>query len=89
MPKVVGAYYQYLEKDGNLYKFLDGGVSAGVTYYFNRGFYVSLKGDYGFLDITNDKMDRSLITLNPDNTLLLRKDKDKHIGIQASFGFKF
>ena len=89
MPKVVGAYYQYLEKDGNLFKFLDAGISAGVAYYFNRGFYLSVKGDFGLLDITNNKMDRSLISLNPDNTLNLRKDRDTHIGIQASFGFKF
>lgn len=89
MPKVVGAYYQYLEKNGNLYNFLDAGISAGMSYYFNRGFYLSLKADYGLLDITNNKMDRSLVALNPDNSLNLRKDRDTHLGIQVSFGFKF
>jgi hypothetical protein len=89
IPKVVGAYYQYLEKPGNLYNFLDAGISAGMSYYFNRGFYISAKIDYGLLDITNDKVDRSLETLNVDNSLKFRSDKDKHIGIQASFGFKF
>ena len=89
IPKVVGAYYQYLEKDGNLFNFLDAGLSAGVSYYFNRGFYLSLKGDFGLLDITNNNMDRSLRMLNPDNTLFLRQDKDAHLGISASFGFKF
>ncbi|NNF34939.1 MAG: PorT family protein [Saprospiraceae bacterium] len=89
IPKVVGAYYQYLQKDGNLFNFLDAGVSAGFAYYFNRGFYLSIKGDFGLLDMTNNRMDRSLTMLNPDNTLFLRKDKDAHLGIQASFGFKF
>jgi hypothetical protein len=89
MPKVVGAYYQYLNKDGNLFNFLDAGVSAGFAYYFNRGFYLSMKGDFGLLDMTNNRMDRSLRMLNPDNSLFLRNDKDAHLGIQVSFGFKF
>ena len=89
IPKVVGAYYQYLEKNGNLFNFLDAGISAGVSYYFNRGFYLSLKGDYGLLDISNNRMDRSYRMLNPDNSLFLRRDRDTHLGIQVSFGFKF
>ena len=89
IPKVADAYYQYISKNGNLYNTFDAGISAGVTYYFNRGFYLSTKVDYGLLDITNDRMDRSLADINSDKSFVLRKDSDKNFGIQASFGFKF
>lgn len=89
IPKVVGAYYQYYEKKGSNYNFFDLGLSAGVSYYFNRGFYLSLKADYGFMDITNNEMDRSLVEQNEDNSYIYRSDSDKHLGFQVSFGFKF
>ena len=89
IPKVVGAYYQYLEKNGNAFKSIDIGLSAGVSYYLNRGFYISLKADYGFLDVTNNRMDRSFTEINVDNSFKLRDDKDTHLGINVSFGFKF
>lgn len=89
LPRFAGAYYQYFEKDGNAFNVIDLGLTAGVSYFFNRGFYASLRADYGMLDLTNNKMDRSLKEVNTDNSFILRDDKDHHFGLQASFGFRF
>ncbi len=89
IPKVVGAYYQFLEKEGSAFKSIDIGLSAGISYYLNRGFYISLKADYGFLDVTNNRMDRSFVEINLDDSFKLKEDRDTHLGINVSFGFKF
>ena len=51
LAKDAGAYYNYLgtEKDGNLYKTYDFGLTGGVSYFINKGFYIGLKYDYGFV----------------------------------------
>ena len=89
LPKFAGAYTLQGEKTGNMFKFLDVGLTAGAHYFLNKGFFVGLHVDYGFPDLTNNKVDFSLKELNPDNSFKFSDDKDSHFGIQVSFGFRF
>ncbi len=89
VPRLVGAYYQYLDKNGSLFNALDFGLTGGINYYLNRGFFFGAKLDYGMRDITNNLMDRSLAELNPDNSLKMRSDFDRNFTLNFSFGFRF
>ena len=87
-----GAYYHYQpsEKVGNLYKRYDFGLTGGLSYFINKGFYFSVRYDYGLLDITNNKVDHKRKTYDEVNNLFnFSDDFDRNVGIQASFGFKF
>lgn len=87
--RVANAYYQNTDKDGGAYKVLDVGLIGGLNYYFNRGFYCGARASYGLRDLTNDKMDVSLIEYNDDKTFITRSDKDNSFGLEFSLGFKF
>ncbi len=89
LPKFAGAYTRQGEKTGNKINFLDYGLTAGAHYFLNKGFFVGLTLDYGLPDITNNDVDISLKELNPDNSFIFSDDKDTHLGIKASFGFRF
>ena len=89
LPKFAGAYTLQGEKTGNMFNFLDFGLTVGAHYFLNKGFFVGLTIDYGVPDLTNNKADFSLKELNPDNSFKFSDDKDSHFGIQASFGFRF
>jgi hypothetical protein len=89
LPKFAGAHTLQGEKTGNMFNFLDFGLTAGAHYFLNKGFFVGLTIDYGIPDLTNNKVDFSLKELNPDNSFKFSDDKDSHFGIQASFGFRF
>ena len=90
-PKSAGAYFQYFEneKNGNLINRWDAGVTGAVHYFLNKGFYIGLRADFGLMDITNDQVDRSLLDVNEDGSLIFDSHKDTHFGIHTSFGFKF
>ena len=98
--KIAKAYYQYPEedyKDESYYNVLDYGINAGLNYYVNSGLYLGANIQYGLADITNDKLDRSLVSFasdgdlyfNNDDHLIYRKDKDTNFNIQISIGFRF
>ncbi|MDF1697282.1 MAG: outer membrane beta-barrel protein [Saprospiraceae bacterium] len=89
LPTFAGAYTRQGEKTGNKFNFLDFGLTAGFHYFLNKGFFVGLTFDYGIPDLTNNDVDISLKELNPDNSFKFSDDKDRHFGIQASFGFRF
>lgn len=88
MPQVVGAYYQFIEKNGGLYKWFDFGLSAGAHYYINKSFFAGARVDYGLMDITRTKMDISYGQLNGQE-YILREDYDHNFSLQFSVGFKF
>ncbi len=88
MPQAAGAYYQFQEKDGSLYRWLDVGLSLGAQYYINRSFFASVRADYGLVDITRRAMDVSYRELN-ENSFILRDDFDQNFSLQFSLGFKF
>jgi len=89
LPQFAGAYTRQGEKTGNLFNFLDYGLTFGGHYFLNKGFFVGLTVDYGIPDLTNNSVDISLKELNPDNSLIFKDDADRHLGIKASFGFRF
>jgi hypothetical protein len=87
-----GAYYNYLtnEKVGNLYNSFDAGLTGGISFFLNRGFYVGLRYDYGLIDITNNKMDYLRKSVDTKTgTATLSNHFDRNIGFQVSFGFRF
>ncbi len=87
-PNTVGAYYDFAKKDGNFFKGIDIGLSAGLAYYFNQSLYFSLRAQYGLIDITNNNYDFQQTKSNK-YTLTPRQDKDTNLTIQASVGFGF
>jgi hypothetical protein len=89
--KVAGGYYQFTEdeKTNKAINRFDVGLIGGFNYFINKGFYIGLRGQLGFLDITDNSVDRVLNDLNPDDSIIVSDDRDLHLGIQASFGFKF
>lgn len=88
MPRVVGAYYQFVEKNGNLYKWFDFGLTAGAHYYVNKSFYAGVRVDYGLFDVTRTNMDVSYRQLDGEQ-YILRDDRDTNLSLQFSLGFKF
>jgi hypothetical protein len=89
IPKSVGAYYQNIFKDGGAFNWFDLQASAGANIFLNKGFFIGGKVNYGLLDITRDKMDRSLEKLNADNSYIFRKDYDHNFNLEVSMGFRF
>ena len=87
--QVAGAYYEWEEKFGPAYKVFDMGLTGGFAYYINRSFFFSVRGDFGLLDITNNKMDRSYVSTNEDGSFKLRTDYDRNFSLQFSLGFRF
>jgi len=88
LPKTLGAYYEYPEDRGNLYKSLDYGLIGGVSYYFSHSLYFGLRLQYGLADITKNSADLQHAGTNSGN-LIYRDDKDRNFVWQASVGFGF
>ncbi len=89
LPKAVGAYYQNDIVQGKRFGLLNLSAIGGVNYFINRGLYVGLRLEQGLIDVTNDKMDFSLSSLNEDLTQKIRNDKDIQLTYQVSLGFRF
>jgi hypothetical protein len=88
-PQTAGAYYEFVESRGKLYKAIDLGLVGGISFYLSRSLYVSGRINYGLLDITKSKADVSLSTLDENNEFISRNDDDRNVSIQASIGFSF
>lgn len=86
---VAGAYHEWEEKNGSTYKVFDFGLTGGFSYYINRSFFFGFRAEYGLLDITNNKMDRSYASTNSDGSFKLRTDYDHNFSLQFSLGFRF
>jgi len=87
--QVAGAYYQHAEKKANLINSLDAGLVGGLNYFINRGFYAGVRFEYGLLDITDKRADAAISELDENNQLIYRDDKDTHMGVNVSIGFRF
>ena len=87
-PQIAGAYFEFQEDPGNLYRILDAGILAGLSIYFNKGLYVSGRVSYGLLDVTRSKADASLVKLD-NGSFITRDDNDRNFSLQASVGFSF
>lgn len=84
----LGAYYEYEEADKSLYRFLDAGVIGGLSFYFNDGFFINSRIEYGLVDTTNDDRDFSLFRLD-NGQLQSRDDNDQNFTIHTSVAFRF
>lgn len=90
LPTSMGAYYYYEETpETNYINKFDMNLTFGMNYFVNRGFYTGLRVDYGLRDLTNNALDNSAADINLDGSFITRDDKDIHLGIQASVGFRF
>ncbi|MCU0345361.1 MAG: PorT family protein [Saprospiraceae bacterium] len=87
-PQTAGAYFEFVESRGKLYKTIDLGLVGGVSVYLSKSLYVSGRLNYGMLDITKTKADVSLSTLE-NGEFISREDDDRNVSIQASIGFSF
>lgn len=87
-----GAYYNYgaTEMDGKYYNRWDFGLTGGISYFINRGFFFGVRYDFGLRDITNNGMDYLRKDTDPTTGKgILSNHFDRNVGIQASFGFRF
>lgn len=91
IPGTIGAYYFFENEEQYEQKFrsIDYGLIGGFSYYLNRGFYTSLRVQYGLNDLTRQEGDVSYQELNPDRTYVFNDDDDRSFGIHLSLGFKF
>ena len=88
IPNTLTAYYDMNEKDGNPYKVMDAGLSAGAAYFLNGGLYFSAIVNYGLIDVSRTNMDFSRSEINGLN-FITRDDKDSNFSLQFSIGFSF
>lgn len=89
VPKFVGAYYEFPEKDKDLYKTLDLGLIAGLSYFLNEGLYLGVHYVHGLGDVDRNEYDVSLKELNTDGSYIQRNDENKSRSWQFSVGFSF
>lgn len=89
LPNTLGAYFDYPEDKGKLYKTLDYGLMGGLAYYLSNSLYAGVRLQYGLADITNNDADLSKARTGEGDTLIFRDDKDKNFAIQATVGFSF
>lgn len=87
--KIAGAYFQHAEKRANSINMFDAGFIGGANYFLNRGFYIGARLEYGLLDLTDNRMDVNMADLTEDNQFVYRNDRDTHLGINVSMGFRF
>ena len=89
VPETAYAYYEFPEKDKNLYKTLDFGIAAGASLYLNEGLFFSVRYIHGIGDVDENDYDVSLQTLNQDGSFVKRADDNKSRSWQFSVGFSF
>ncbi len=87
LPKSLGAYYDYPQDLGSLFKSLDYGVSVGASIYLSRSLFVGGRLQYGLADLTNNGADQSKYERDDKGVLTLRNDKDYNYGFQIFAGF--
>lgn len=88
LPKEIGAYYEYDEKDGSLFHFLDVGVNVGALFYFNDGLYLGGRANFGLLDIKRESAEIIYDTF-VGNVPASGDATDKQVSYQISLGFSF
>lgn len=88
VPNILEAYYFYNEKPADLYERFDWGLNAGANIYISRSLFIGARYFWGLTDITNNKVDVSLGSINV-NQLITRDDKDKNRTLQVTVGFVF
>lgn len=88
LPDNAGAYFEFEEDRGNLYRIMDFGLVGGLSYYLSQGLFVSARINYGLTDITKSEADVSLVKLD-NGQFISREDDDRNVSWQFSVGFAF
>lgn len=89
IPETLGAYYEGVDTDENLFNTIDIGLVGGVAYYLNQGLFMGLRLNYGLSDVTNEARDISRQEINGAQGYTFRDDKDQNLNLQLSVGFSF
>lgn len=89
LPTELEAYYEFDEVSGRYYNGFDAGLNAGVSFFLNQGLFVGVRLNYGLIDVTNNDVDYSRLSLDENNQLIFRDDNDRNVSIQTSIGFSF
>ena len=84
----IGAYYDLDNKLGKVYKGIDFGVNAGVSFFINSSLFLGYRFNYGLVDITNNNADVERSS-SANSGFTRRQDKDGNLSMQASIGFSF
>ena len=87
LPQSAGAYFEFTEDRGKLYKTIETSVLGGISFYLNRGLYLSARANYSLNDVTKTKADISLVKLDSDKNFITRDDNDRNLSLQFSIGF--
>lgn len=88
-PSVISAYYNS-DRDDRLYRRLDFGVIAGISYYLNSGLFIGVRYQHGLTDITNGENDlRTRFEAGTTERQFNTEDEDRYRTVQASVGFRF
>ena len=90
VPAVVNAYYNSTD-NRPLYRRLDFGLVAGVSFFLNNGLYLGARYQFGLTDATRGENDQRLYS-NPSTVGDIEyntNDKDYNRVIQTSVGFRF
>jgi hypothetical protein len=88
IPKQLGAYYEYQEKDGSKYNFIDIGVNAGIALFINEGLNIGFRANYGLIDVSRSPMDISYKDFDGNYPAIVN-DKNRQVSYQVSLGFSF
>ncbi len=88
LPRRLGAYYEYFEKDKGLYSWIDIGVLAGASIYLNEGLYIGARANWGLLDVSREETEVTLTEFD-GNMPALQNDSEKQVSYQFSIGFSF
>ncbi len=89
IPIFIGAYYEFPEKEKDMFKPLDTGLIAGLSYFLNEGLFLGVRYVHGLGDVDRNLYDVSLKELDPDGNFIQRDDVNKSRSWQFSVGFSF
>ncbi len=87
IPQTHGAYFDYTEDRGNLYRNFDYGAAVGASVFLSSSLFVGGRLQYGLADLTRNTADQGRYERDDNNFLLLRNDKDINFNIQVFAGF--
>ncbi|MGK0363980.1 MAG: hypothetical protein ACI85O_001034 [Saprospiraceae bacterium] len=92
LPSSLGAYSEFTEDYGKLFRSFDFALIGGASLFLNKGLFVSGRANIGFTDITNDEADRVNAAV-PGTSTAIVAEKQNHIdtnfAVQVSVGFIF
>jgi hypothetical protein len=88
LPVFLGAYYDFEEKNKDLYKTLDFGLAIGASFFINEGLFLSARYIHGLGDVDRNDYDVSLQSLN-GSSYIPRADENKSKSWQFCVGFSF